>query len=87
MFRKGELVRHASMPSWGIGSIVHAPRGGNLLIRFEQAGDKLIHPDHAALTKIPEDDLLYLVVRNVRFRWGRSVETVRFIPVVKRNGC
>jgi hypothetical protein len=85
MYRKGELVRHASMPSWGIGSIMHAPRGGNLRIRFEQGGEKLIHPSHAELTKVPEDDLLYLVIRRVRFRWGRPVETVRVIPVVKQT--
>lgn len=83
MFRKGDLVRHAAMPSWGIGSIVKAPRGGNILIRFEQAGEKLIHPDYAALTKVPEDELLYLVIREIRFKWGRFAETTRLIPVVK----
>jgi hypothetical protein len=83
MLRKGDLVRHATMPSWGIGSIVHAPKGGNLLIRFELAGEKLIHPKFAALVKIPEDELLYMVVRDVRFKWGRSIETTRIIPIVK----
>jgi len=85
MFRKGDLVRHAAMPSWGIGSIVSAPRGGNLLIRFEQGGEKLIHPAYAALTKVPEDELLYLVIREVRIKWGRSLKTTRVIPVLKRN--
>ena len=83
MFRKGDLVRHAVMPSWGIGSVVSAAKGGNLLIRFEQAGEKLIHPAHAALTKVPEEELMYLVVRESRVKWGRSVETVRVIPVMK----
>jgi hypothetical protein len=85
MLRKGDLVRHAAMPSWGIGSIVHAPRGGNLLIRFEQAGEKLLHPEYAMLNKIQEDELLYLVIREVRIRWGRSIETTRIIPIVKQN--
>jgi hypothetical protein len=85
MIRKGDLVRHAAMPSWGIGSVLNAPRGGNLLIRFEQAGEKLIHPAYSGLTKVPEGDLMYLVVREVRFKWGRSVETAKFIPIVKRE--
>jgi hypothetical protein len=84
MFRKGDLVRHAAKPSWGIGGIVSAPKGGNLLIRFEQAGEKLIQPSYATLNKIPEDELLYLVVREVKFKWGRSVESIMLIPVVKR---
>jgi|GEM_PF-1193069 len=85
MFRKGDLVRHAAMPSWGVGSVVNPSKEGNLLIRFEQAGEKLIHPGYAALTKVPEDDLMYLVVREVRVKWGRPVETTRLIPVLKRD--
>ena len=85
MFRKGDLVRHGAMPSWGIGSIVKAPRGGNLLIRFDEAGDKLIHPGYAALTKVPKDELLYLVVREVHIKRGRSVKTSMVIPVVKKE--
>jgi hypothetical protein len=83
MIRKGDLVRHAAMPSWGIGSVLYAPRGGNLLIRFDQVGEKLIHPAYAGLTKVPEDDLLYLVVREVNFKWGRSLETTKLIPILK----
>lgn len=85
MFRKGDLVRHGAMPSWGIGSVVKAPRGGNLLIRFEQAGDKLIHPGYAPLTMVREDELLYLVIREVQIKRGRTVKTARVIPVVKRE--
>jgi hypothetical protein len=85
MFMKGDLVRHGAMPSWGIGSVVYAPRGGNLLIRFEQAGEKIIHPGYAALTKVPEDELMYLVIREVSIKSGRSVVSSRVIPVVKRD--
>lgn len=84
MFRKGDLVRHDSMPSWGIGSIKSAPKGGNLLIKFEQAGEKRIHPAYAALTKVPDEELIFIVVRETRFKWGRSLETTRIIPVVKQ---
>ena len=75
------------MPSWGIGSVVKAPRGGNLLIRFEQAGAKLIHPDYAALTRVPADELMYLVIREVHIKRGRSVKTARVIPVVKKGAA
>ena len=85
MFRKGDLIRHGAMPSWGIGSIVNAPRGGNLLIRFEQAGSKLLHPAYAPLTKVPADELLYLVIREVSIKRGRTVKTARIIPVVKKE--
>ncbi len=85
MFRKGDLVRHAAMPSWGIGSVLNPAREGNILIRFEQAGEKLIHPGYAKLTKVSEEDLMYLVVKEVRIRWGRPVETSRVIPVLKRS--
>lgn len=85
MFRKGDLVRHAAMPSWGIGSVVNPAKDGNLLIRFEMVGEKLIHPAYAALTKVPEHDLMYLVVREVRVKWGHPVETTSLIPVLKRD--
>jgi hypothetical protein len=83
MFRKGDLVRHDLMPSWGIGSIKYAPRGGNLRIKFEQAGEKILHPGYAELTKVPEDELLYMVIREVRYKRGRPVETISLIPVLK----
>ncbi len=85
MLRKGDLVRHGTMPSWGIGSIMNAPRGGNLLIRFEEGGEKLIHSGCAALTRVPENELLYLVIREVQIKRGRSVKTARVIPIVKRD--
>lgn len=84
MFGKGDLVRHAAMPSWGIGTVVKTMQGGNLRIRFEQGGEKLIHPGYAALTKVHEDDLLYLVIKEVQVIKRRSVRTTRIIPIVKR---
>ena len=84
MLRKGDLVRHGTMPSWGIGSVVKAPRGGNLLVRFEQAGAKLLHPAYAPLTKVPEDELFFMVVGEVHMKGRRAVRTVRVIPVVKK---
>ncbi len=84
MFRKGDLVRHATMPSWGIGSVKLAPRGGNLLVRFDRAGDKLIHSSCcAALTRVPKHELMYLVVRETQVRKGRPVMTTQVIPVLR----
>ena len=83
MLRKGDLVRHATMPSWGIGSVKSAPRGGNLLVRFDQAGDKLIHSSCSALTRVPKHELMYLVVREVQIKKGRSVTVTQVIPVLR----
>jgi uncharacterized protein DUF3553 len=85
MLRKGDLVRHASMPSWGIGSVRSAPRGGNLLVRFDMAGDKLMHSSCSALTKVPKHELMYLVVREIQVKKGRSVVTVQKIPVIRQE--
>lgn len=85
MIVKGDLVRHPAMPAWGIGTVVRTAQGGNLLVRFEQGGQKLLHPGYAGLVKIPERNLFYLVVREVESRKGRSVTTVRVIPVVRRD--
>lgn len=87
MLRKGDLVRHGAMPSWGIGTVVNTVQDGNLLIRFEKAGEKIIHPGYAALTKVPDDDLMFLVVKEVRVKRGRSVKSTRIIPIVKRERC
>jgi hypothetical protein len=84
MLSKGDLVRHPAMPAWGIGKVVKTAQGGNLLVRFEQGGDKLLHPGYAGLVKIPDDDLLFLVIREVQIKKRRTVKTVRIIPVVKR---
>jgi len=84
MLSIGDLVRHPAMPIWGIGKVVKTAQGGNLLIRFEQGGDKLLHPAYAGLVKIPDDDLLFLVIREVQIKKKRAVKTVRIIPVIKR---
>jgi hypothetical protein len=83
MLVQGDLVTHPVMPGWGIGRIVKIIQG-NLLVRFEWAGEKLLHPHYANLCKISEDDLLYLVVREVKKKRGRPVRITRVIPVVKR---
>jgi Protein of unknown function (DUF3553) len=83
MIAKGDLVRHPAMPAWGIGKVVKAPQGGNLLVRFEQSGEKLLQPGSAGLVKVPDDDLLFLVIREVTVRKRRKVKTVRVIPVLK----
>jgi len=85
MIVKGDLVRHPVLPLWGIGKVLKTFQGGNLLVRFEGAGEKLLHPGYAALEKLHDDDILYLVIRGVRVKRGRSVPTIRVIPVVKQN--
>jgi hypothetical protein len=84
MIAKGDLVRHPAMPAWGIGKVLKTAQGGNLLVRFDQAGHKLLHPGCAGLVKIPDDDLLFLVIREIRKRRGRAVKTIRVIPVVRQ---
>lgn len=84
MFKKGDLVRHGAMPSWGIGSVVAVVQGGNLQIRFAGCGEKVISPSRAPLDRVPEDDLAYLVVRAVRVKRGRAVVRSRVIPVLKK---
>jgi hypothetical protein len=85
LIAKGDLVRHPIKPSWGIGKVVKTVQGGNLLVRFDQAGNKLLHPAYAGLVKIPDDELLYLVIRGARINKGRAIKTLRIIPVVKRQ--
>jgi hypothetical protein len=85
MIAKGDLVRHPIRPSWGIGKVVKTVQGGNLLVRFDQAGNKLLQPDYARLVKIPDDELLFLVIRGARIKKGRSVRTLRIIPVIRRE--
>jgi hypothetical protein len=82
---KGDLVRHPIRPLWGVGKVVKTVQGGNLLIRFEQAGNKILHPGYAGLVKVPDDELFYLVIRGVRIRKGRPVKTFRIIPVLKQQ--
>ncbi len=82
MLLQGDLVTHPVMPGWGIGRIVKIIQG-NLLVKFERAGEKLLHPHYANLEKISEDDLLFLVVREVKKKRGRPVRITRTIPVVK----
>ncbi len=84
MLMQGDLVTHPVMPGWGIGRIVKVIQG-NLLVRFEGAGKKLLHPYYADLQKIPDDDLLFMVVREVKRKYGRPVRTTKVIPVVKRS--
>ena len=84
MLSKGDLVRHPAMPAWGIGKVVKTAQWGNILVRFDQGGNKLLHPGYAGLVKIPDDELLFLVIREVRIKKKRTVKTVRIIPVVKR---
>lgn len=83
MFVKGDLVRHPAMPAWGIGKIVRIAQGGNLLVRFSEGGEKLLHPDYARLHKIREEVLLYLVVHETHRVRGRPLTRIRYIPVLK----
>ena len=83
MVSKGDLVRHPAMPAWGIGKVVKTAQGGNLLVRFEQSGEKLLNPGYAGLVKVPDDDLMFLVIREITIKKRRKVKTVRIIPVVK----
>ena len=85
LIAKGDLVRHPIKPSWGTGKVVRTVQGGNLLVRFNQAGNKLLHPEYAGLVKIPDDELLYLVIRGARIKKGRTIKTLRIIPVIKRQ--
>ncbi|HEY6838039.1 MAG TPA: DUF3553 domain-containing protein [Geobacteraceae bacterium] len=83
MLIKGDLVRHETMPSWGIGKIVKVVQGGNLLVRFSEGGERLLHPNYAQLRKIREEVLLYLVVHETCLVRGRPLPKVRYIPVLK----
>ena len=85
LIAKGDLVRHPIMPSWGIGKVVKTSQGGNLLVKFHMVGDKLLNPSFAGLVKVPADELLYLVIRGTRIKKGRSINTVRYIPVIKQR--
>jgi hypothetical protein len=86
LIAKGDLVRHPIKPSWGgIGKVVKTVQGGNLLVRFDQAGNKLLHPEYAGLVKIQDDELLFLVVRGTRTKKGRTMKTLRIIPVIMRQ--
>lgn len=85
LIAKGDLVRHPIRPSWGIGKVVKTLQGGNLLVRFDQAGDKLLHPEYAGLVKIPDNEFLFLVIRGARIKKGRTIKTLRIIPVLKRQ--
>ncbi len=85
MISKGDLVRHPIRPSWGIGKVLKTVQDGNILVRFDQAGNKILHSGYAGLIKIPDDELLFLVIRGVRVRKGRPLRTFRIIPVVKRQ--
>ncbi len=83
MFTRGDLVRHTAMPAWGIGKIMKVVQGGNLVVRFASGGRRLLHPGCAPLQKVPEAELLYLVIRETRSVRGRTVPRVRVIPIVK----
>ncbi len=85
MFRKGDLVRHPALPSWGIGMVVKTAQDGNLIVRFEQGGQRLLHPGLAGLTRVPKDELRYLVIREVRMMKGRPIKAVTVIPVVRQG--
>ncbi len=82
---KGDLVRHPIRPSWGIGKVMKTVQDGNIIVRFDRAGNKLLHSGYAGLLKVPDDELLFLVIRGVRVRKGRPRKTFRIIPVVKRR--
>lgn len=85
MLTRGDLVRHPAMPCWGIGKVMKVVQNGNLLVRFEQAGEKLLHPQTAGLRKIESDQLLYLVVREDGARNRRFARNIRVIPIVLRQ--
>ena len=85
MIAKGDLVRHPVLPAWGIGKVLKTFQGGNLLVRFEGAGEKLLHPGFAGLEKIADANIRYLVVKGVKVKRGRTVPTVSYIPLVKRE--
>ncbi len=87
MFARGDLVRHQTMPGWGIGKVVKVVQGGNLLVSFSDSGTKILSPKYAYLQKIAEDELLYLVVRETHRVRGRLAPKVSFIPILKpRSG-
>ena len=86
MVRKGDLVRHPALPSWGIGMVVKTAQDGNLLVRFEQGGDRLLRPALAGLTRVPKHELRYLVIREVRTMKGRPVKSMTVIPVIRQGG-
>lgn len=83
MISRGDLVRHSIKPSWGIGKVIKTVQDGNILVRFDQGGNKILHSGYTGLVKIPDDELLFLVIRGFRKRRGRPVKTLRIIPVVK----
>ncbi|MBI1920780.1 MAG: DUF3553 domain-containing protein [Geobacter sp.] len=85
MVARGDLVRHPAQPSWGIGKVLKVVQNGNILVRFEQAGEKILHPETAKLRKIETDNLLCLVVREVTVKNRRTVRSVRVIPIIKQE--
>lgn len=85
LIAKGDLVRHPVKPTWGIGKVVKTVQGGNLLVKFDMAGNKLLHPEYAGLVKITDDELMFLVIRGARVNKGRTIKTLSIIPVVKRQ--
>jgi hypothetical protein len=83
MFTKGDMVRHTAMPAWGVGKIIRIAQGGNLVVRLAGGGKRLLHPGYAHLERIPDHELLYLVIREPRPGRGRPGTRVRVIPIVK----
>lgn len=85
MMARGDLVRHPAQPAWGIGKVLKVVQNGNLLVMFEKAGEKLLHPETARLRKIETDNLLCLVVREVTVKNRRTVRSVRVIPIIRQD--
>jgi len=83
MFHRGDLVTHTTMPHWGVGRVQKIVQG-NLLVQFSGAGVKLLHPQIARLEKVRDDELLFLVLREVKVFRGRPHRSTRLIPIVKR---
>ncbi|HEY6007844.1 MAG TPA: DUF3553 domain-containing protein, partial [Geobacteraceae bacterium] len=79
----GDMVRHPAMPVWGVGKVMKIVQGGNLLVSFAGGGKRLLHPGYAPLEKVPDDELLYLVIREARPGKGRPKFRVRVIPIVR----
>jgi hypothetical protein len=73
------------MPAWGVGKVMKIAQGGNLLVRFAQGGKKLLKPGHAHLKKIEEDELLFLVIREIHRVRGKKLPRTRFIPIVRSD--
>lgn len=85
MVARGDLVRHPAQPSWGIGKVLKVVQNGNILVRFDQAGEKLLHPDTARLRKIETEGLLCLVVREVSVKNRRTVRSISVIPIITQE--